>query len=488
MSFRPTGVSVPRAFSKNNKQMQQYPKDRIVDIVEFNLGLATVRVREVDTSRLFDVTIDPEIIASQNAKKAQSASSAAREQEWEGYAIDKRMTNHLRPGNRLVLEACKTQKRNAARHGDEEVSSVVARWIHNVKNPQADKTFRAAYSVNAVDGRIKNVQVWDRTAVNPESQEDLMKELGARLDKNCEIYAYNEANENNRQPYTALGIKLRAIVQTDTDKDGKPVYTVVNTTDPFEWVSAERNDRNEIVSPGHPINKDKFFEIVRDYMDYIFGSDGQPGALANTEFDLDKVQVEVMPYESYFASDREKSFTIPTAWPNLPIHKLAYTPTKNSFEEEEPAVGKNWAVDGIVMLTADKADASTRTFVSRNIVTKLFVNGYMASVHNFVRSSDGGNVRMHPSLDKPKVEAAESSQPSSPAGSSSAPASAPATSNAYDPFANNDPFADGFADAPPEAAPAPAPQVASAPAPQPPAPVAPPATQPPTSSSFSRRR
>src|SRR5690606_13242386 len=82
-------------------------------------------------------------------------------------------------------------------------------------------------------------------------------------------------------------------------------------------------------------------------------------------------------------------------------YSLANVMTKYSLTDEHGYVGKNWMVEGIVVMTEDKRpEAKGGEWVERNLVTDLLINGRRANFHLVYKAADGGIVEIHPGLDR----------------------------------------------------------------------------------------
>ena len=395
MSFKPQGASLPSRFQKSNQNssFKQRPRDRLCTIDGFDVAQKMVHATEVDTGRKIKARINPD-------KKIATGTRTAAD-KWNGNIIDERMEKQLEAGSRVVLEACETEKK--IKNGTEEVSLMRCNWIASVPDNAPEKSFTGIFTVSSFNNRVVATQVWDKTAIDPSTTEGeaAIDALGDRLN---DIFAQDRAKTH---PIT-MGVQFRTLVATG-EKDGKPTYEMVDSSPPFDWLRAEKAADGSEIRPGQPLDKASLEGFLTGYMDYVYGSadpnaeDAEPGLVARGVIAEDaKIIVEVMPYRVFQTSKLNESFELTNE--KAPLYRLANVVTKYGQQDDSGYSGKNWAVDGIVIVTADQAPKNKGDeWVARNLVTRLFTNGFTGNVHSLVLAADGGRVRPHPSLDRERT-------------------------------------------------------------------------------------
>lgn len=391
MSYKPTSASLPfqKNLSNSNKAgFQQKPKDRLCVVESYDLANKTIKAKQLSTGRIFEAIIDPSRPSTSNRPAADG---------WNGNVIDERMAKKLEPGSIVVLEGCKVLKRNRTT----EVSQATCNWIATPPDPSAEKAFEANYSVSIYDDRIVSVQVWDKKAIDPSSdtgEEEIIK-LGQEMDEVCKLHADKKYPVN-------LGVQFRAKVP-QRDASGAVVgYTIVNSSPPFDWIKPERDANNNVIPDkgNHPMTSDHLNDYLLGYMDYVLGSedqsapDAEPGLVkagllpAGTD-----LLVEVMKYKAYTGAPLSNHLAIKSE--KSPLYRLGNHATKYEIGEDKAFIGKNWVVDGIVFLTSDSAPKKRgEDFEARNMVSRLFANGYSANLHTMVETSDGFKPQVDPGL------------------------------------------------------------------------------------------
>lgn len=471
MSFKSEKMSVSKAFSKNGKsQYTQRPKDRLVEIVDYNLGAATIIAREVDTNRDLEIVVAPDRVAALRQRPKPVGPTT---EGWVGWLIDEAMATKLPAGSRIVIEGSETTGAPITRAG-KQVSQVQCKWISSVSDPSPEKTFRGVFTASMWNNRINSVQAWDEKALDVSANQAAIYDYLDDLDKIVGIHAAFEAKTSKERP-VGRGIQLRAIVPKDKDKDGNTTYETIDTTSAFYWVATEKDSAGNVIKKGHPLDKETAVGLIEGYLGYL--SEQFPPEVP--------YQVEVMTFREFSASMQSKAMVVND---NSPISRLVTTPTKCAQDDTDSIVGKNWAVDGIIALTKDvppKTKEAGNQWETRNLVQALYANGFTGHVASLVKASDGGRVKIHPALDRPRLETPRANAPAAATGGAASSAPTGLSAPAADPFAAPD--ADNpFATAMNAGAAAPAP-VAEAPAP---APVAAPAAAPaePSRPSFARPR
>jgi hypothetical protein len=426
MGFQKEGMSVSRAFQAggNKSGFTPKPRDRLVEVVGYNVGQSTMQARDTGTGKLMDVIVNSSR-AAELSSKAQTKGVADKAPAWVGYLIDQSMANELPVGTRVVLEGTVPRGRPIKRGGD-EFMQIECRYVSSASEPTPEKLFRAILTADSYDGRISSVQAWDEKALDTQDNRD---DIVTFFDKMDEVRASYARQENP----VGLGMQMRAVVPTGAAEDGTPTYEVIDTTTAFHWVAPVKDAAGNKVEDGHPMGKEDAIGLIDGYIGYL--NDKFPEGTFDTDKDF---CVEVMTFRNFKGSIQSKAMAVNE---RSPLGSLVTTPTKCAQDDEEYITGRNWAVDGIVALTRDVAPKKPgEPWVARNMVDKLFANGYRAHVASLVKTSDGGRAHVHPALNSPRVDReATAGAPAANAGARQAsPASA--TPAAGDGFASDGGF------------------------------------------------
>lgn len=407
MSYKPKGApSLPSRYKKkvdsNTSTFKQRPKSRLVTVDGYELDeanprnsvmLATeVKDNQIGAGRKLKIKINPDKVATTQ----RTASD-----KWNGNLIDARMEKHFPVGSKMALEACITEK-NIKKGGETELSIVRCNWIRSVPDPSPEKSFTGVVTFNAKNGRIRGVQHYNNlVAINPATAEgdQAITELGDEMEKIVQAY------RNNEYPIT-LGVRFRTLVKVD-EENGVPVYEVVDRSRPLDWIAAEVEGEGEdmkIIKEGHPVNREYLEGNLEGYLDFVYGSrdqsqeDAEPGLVASGIVGADQeLVVEVVPYRALAAAPMSKDMDVSNE--RSPLARLSNIMTKYGQKDDVGYIGKNWAVDGVVLLTADQApQVRGEDWKSRNLVSAVLTDGYQNDIDVFVKAHDGGRVRVHPAL------------------------------------------------------------------------------------------
>lgn len=413
MSYKPQGASLPPRFKKSQGEnnFKQYPRSRLVVVDGYDLVNHTMSCTQVapgfrDDGRKFEIRINPEKAALQTRSGV----------KYNGNCIDERMAAVIPVGARCTLEATKVDKK--VKTGNGEVSHATANWIRSVPSQDPSKSLHGWFAVSSYNNRITGVQMVDpkyRQAIRPSDADGEIKlrELGEELDRMAAEYA------EGKRP-VSFGVCFRTMVKIgEKQRDGKtvPVYQVVDCSPPFDWEAEETDGEGNVIKRGSPLTYKFVEDNLMGYLDYALGSEDQsspnaePGLVATNVISPDqKPIVEVEVYRSMSASRLSERLDISNE--RSPLYSLATVMTKCSQNDTEGYLGKNWMVEGVVVLTEDKRpEAKGGDWQDRNMVVDLLVDGPRANAHTIYEAADGGFVEVHPALDR-VIEARQDRQPS----------------------------------------------------------------------------
>jgi len=370
-------------------------KDRLAEVVSYNILNNSVRVRDIEEDCLFDVAINPDMPVVEIKNMA-----------WNGYTIGARMASIVNIGERIIISGSK----KSGFTDKDGVSLLHASQIHYGDLLRATVTMKKDFR----DPRIRQVNVWNGVVktggINPEKNEAAIDELADRLEKNYQKMFANtdrKGNHNQLEERTFIGVKFRTLVpaidennKPISDDDGKPVYHVVNTTDEFGWMPETTDENNKIV-PYHPLNKEDFFDLLTNYMDYALGSEElkKDSLLAGTALEhlAEHSFVEVLWCETYLASSFENSFCVDSS--ARPFYKFVNTKTFYSIganRGSDDTINEFAASNAIVVFSGNK---TRRAYLSSSFVSNIsFTEENCANIHEMIKTSNGSQAYLHPKL------------------------------------------------------------------------------------------
>ena len=392
MTYRPKGASLPQRFKKENtssdSSFKQYPQSRRAVVDSYDISGKpsenSILATEVGTGRKLKIKINPD-------KLGNGPRSAA--DKWNGNMIDERMAKSVEPGETIALDSCITEK------NDEKAGYSIMRTNWIIQDQAPEKTFQGFITASSYNDHVTALQAYgEMKNINPGTEEGLaaVTDLGEKMDAACASYKAGE------RPVT-YGVKFHAMVKVG-EKDGVPEYEVINRTPPFDWIRAEKNSSDEVISGGHPMNREYLEEYLDGYLDYVYGSEDQsvenaePGLVSRGVISADaEVIVEVMPFRAFAVSSLSKYME--TSNPRAPLSVMCNVMTKFGQEDDNGYVGKNWARKAVVLFTSDQApEKRDGEWKTRNLATRALVYGRQGDIDAMLPAFDGGRIRIHPSL------------------------------------------------------------------------------------------
>lgn len=388
MSFSAKGV--PQAFARSNTSNNKRTErkiDKLITITNYDLG--NRQINGVDEKGVtVSVTVRPEAIARNLVRAQTNPGTTAK---WEGHAIDQRMASNLLPGQKIVLERASVQ--NSQTVNGTTVQTLVTDYIRSTRDPSPEKTFEGLFSISSYQGRVFLIQRWDQPNAILVSDAAAMEEFYGKVDAAFNAY-------QNKEPVPTYGFQARVVLPSANSKDP---CTAIDLAPTIDWISREVDEQQRETSPGHPLNSDKLKAILFDAEDgYIrhvndhFPEEQYPGRF-----------IEITTYRNYRAGPMSRNMEIPDREYD-PLYQMTHTPTRLAIDDTTFVMEKNIAALGVLQLSADKVDLTTRSFVTRNIAVQLHVNGPKGHVHSWIRTHDGRVVRPHESLrQKTSKETAE---------------------------------------------------------------------------------
>lgn len=450
-SFQASGFLKPKTAKNADRQFKQYEKDRFGQVLEYRIGStvdsSVVVIKEIDTGKILEISVSAESLARNRANMSArgDAAALATAAKYLGWSVDARMQHSIPVNSWLVAERCKTS-RNVQVNGEQR-SLVTCNYIKKIPVPSANKAFRAVVTASSFAGRVNALQVWEDRAIDGANETAIM-ELGDKMQafadddarrKAVQAEQGKEATKNWQYPPN-YGIRLRALVPDGVSADGHQQFKTVNTTGALSHLEAVRDAAGNIVQPSRPMGKADLVDVYNRYSEYI------DQTLPKDQYP--DLRIEVMPFRNYKTGVGD-SFDAPRKGSNL--WRMLNTLTKQALDDpdEDRIKEQNWAVDAIVVLTADNYDQAASKVYQRNLVSAVYTNGVRGNLDRLVASSEGGRVTPDARLDAVREPLQNDSTASGPANSAARDAAyTPPASGLVQPAA--DPFYEqAFTDAPP---------------------------------------
>lgn len=384
------GVNVNKGVSSQSQYKPQN-NDRLVTVEKYNVDQKVMEVLDSE-NRKMHVHIDAESIKRNDISfsKKKEEGKISDNVKFQGHLIDSDMERGIPVGSKVILE--KSEIVNVSKVDGKSIYVIKANRIVNAPNPEPEKTYEGLFTLSSWDNRVTFVQNWEETAISIED-DDKIAELAEQLVANIENFGKKMHEKLVVIP--TVGIQLHAIVATTLkSKDGKETdgYTVIDTSAPLDWVSAVKDENGNVVEKGHPLDKDTFEAFVNGYQSYI----------EETFPDIyNDIKIEICKYRNIQAGSMSPYLVLKKDVSADPITQLATTKTRLAQEEGSEIVGKNWAVKGIIQLSADDEFKITKTqleIIPRNYVTRLHANNLKGHVHSWIRSADGKKCEPHEML------------------------------------------------------------------------------------------
>lgn len=374
MSFSAKGVS--QSFSRTNSGSARAPRKRdiLMTIESYDFGARQINGVDEQGNKIAAI-VNPETIARVSQRPNTSATPA----KWQGHSIDQAMADHLKIGDKIVLESA-VPMGTLSLNGS-SVKKVQTDYIRNTRDPSPEKTFEGLFSISADKGRIFLVQRWEQKAY-----------LVSDAAKMQHVYdLFDEASEKykNGEPVATYGFQARVVIPSENPKDPCIVYDL---SPPIDWIQRQLDENKTEIAPGRPLDSQKLKEI-------LFAEDGYI-PYADNLFPLESYPTrfyEIAIFRNYRAGPMSRQMEIPDRQYD-PFYIMSRTPTRLALDDSSFVTEKNIAVLGVLQLSADKPDPANRTFITRNLAVQLHANGPKGHVHSWVRTHDDRITRPHEKL------------------------------------------------------------------------------------------
>lgn len=388
-------VRTQRAKSATTQNRNRQINDRLVEVVSYDVANATMRAKEKikqdgeEKYILLDIKISPEAIERNN--ESAKAKGLTNTSKFKGHLIDDKMARDVKVGGLAVIE--RSEIVGKVNKDQEEVFQLEAQRIINVPNPEPEKTFTGIFTLSSWDNKINFVQHWNERALSGDNKEELQS-IANLMDDTVANYGKKEGPVGKERLVVrpSVGVQLRAVVPFSDENNPKTKYQVIDTSGPLDFIPAKKDDAGEVVTPGHPLDSENFYQYLEGYTEHV-----------RENFPDQDVRVEVCPYFNYSASNQSATLTLKDSAYD-PLTQMATAKTRLSQDEDSEWVGKNWAVKGIVQISGDAVivEGKQVTVVDAFYVNKLHANNIKGHIHSWVNSSDGGKTVPHPMLQRIK--------------------------------------------------------------------------------------
>ena len=350
--FNPTGMSFTAR--KSDRKQERYPMDKLVKVERYLEG-GRMLVR-TERNKLMVASISAEAIARCRASEQKFTPP------FFGHLIDERMKKAIPVGHKVILEKCEVVGNET--FGDEKAMVVVSSRVINATDDDASKVFEGIFTLTRIENKIAFIQAWEDVAfvVDSDKHELFAKTLDEIVD-----------SEARGEHPTRMGFMLRAVD-----------FTGVMIESSFAI------DRKEVEGKRVPLSGSDYKGVCEQYKAYLSEKYGASG-----------LTIEAMTYKSYLCSGYSKHFDAPD---NSILAKIA---DKGIIlcngDAPTTGQGKSWAVGGIIQLTSDAIDKKSKSFVPRNLATRVFYAAPRGDVRRFVARPDGSKVEI-PDFLRPKKE------------------------------------------------------------------------------------
>ena len=388
-------VKRPQYSANSGKGTEQKAIDRLVKVLGYKTDEKILYCEDVENGRKFEVHIEKESYLS-NEKSISEKKLDVAKINWMGHDINKNMEKSNPVGSKIILKSTKVLKKD----NGEGYSIMEARRVKGVPNNEPDKTFTGFFTVTSARDengheRISRVQHWNERGIDINDAEALGK-LKDEIDESASKYGTKMGDSNVTLP--TIGVQFRALMKTDKkNEDGKEIYEAVDSSLPFDWIQPEGAEDK---SANHPLTGDEMLSFAEGYVEYISNNEA-------FKDHIDDMRVELVVYRSYPASKNDQfrlTFGDPKKDANAdknPLFQLSHRQSFVDAEQTEKIMGKNYAVKGIIQISANKVDkidgklVEIPSYWANDLHANHPVKGHIFAI---VRTSDGCKVEVHENL------------------------------------------------------------------------------------------
>lgn len=396
MAFHAPNTTLPKAFSPDRAAggRQARPADYFAKILSYDLSRNAIIAERVDDGQVFELTINASKVARAKERAAEAASqgktTGADAGSWNGAIIDRSMEGKLPPESLIEVEHALFQRK--IKVGGVERFVVEANWVHHVPDDNPDKLLRGVLTGSSFQNRMTQVQHWGSAmSVATPAGEAAINVLANAMDENVKNY-------DEKAYLPRMGVQFRTHVLTDRTKEvydraagkrvAKPVAQVIDASFCYDWFREEAQEGEQDIS--RPLSGDEMVQRLENYMNYVA-----------EKYPDQKTVIEVLPYKGYLPSKTDNSFDVNPSGYNYVARKMTSTPLRLAVGDEDFYTGRNYAVNGALMLVKDKVDRGA--IVHQYMAARLFTNGYYAPLLSQIPTESGALCELHPDLQEQRT-------------------------------------------------------------------------------------
>lgn len=421
----------PTANGGGNNNFNSFPQDRLVKALEVHPasnGEGYLIVEDLGNGKKYNVVVSQETFQRQKARPTSTADSKLHTmRSIYGGLIDDKYEDAVKQSPYFVLTQTKFVKKHEVVNG-EQVYFISTEWIRHITEYNPTKQFYGILTASSfnpyTDEFVQTIQVWDEQGIplngSDTSSEALEKEykLLDKIEQEMEEAKRirEEAKEKGQKAVvsypTRRGFQVRTFrVTEETNEKGEKVTvnTLIDSYRPLLMEEPMQDSLGNITKNAKILSGEWFIDFLSKYAEYAYNrfTEQEKGSfdLENDVFPKD-VLVEVCMFNSFMCNTNEDN-RLNNLDPNAakpkfptPYQRMTQKETKPSddSDESEYYLGMNLAVHGIITLSNDEVNMSTREFIERNYVRRAFVSGRKMNVHFFVKASNGGRVKISDKL------------------------------------------------------------------------------------------
>lgn len=351
MAFTPKNSAMNPFAKKSGGEFKQTATDTLFEVVEYDIDTAAIVAKRVSDGKICNVSVSYDAV--NRGRKSERAATTA---SWFGHLIDARMASIIEVGNKFIAERALWVRNQKGGNPLYECSRII-----NLTDQSEGKIIQGLLTVSGWDGRIRSVQEWAKESFLSTDVDGVGRTAAALDDVS--------AKKASGLFPVELGFMFR-VIRGDL---------VVETSQCYDFVQAVKDELGNELSPRRTPTGEEFVELLSEFTEY-----------AAEKYSGSSAHVEVCTYKSFNASKMSKSMEVNEKSQG---YRMISSQSKIDSESDIIQQGKNLAVNGVISLTSDAADKKTRTFVQRDMVNKVFLNGTSGNVNSFIRSPGGVKVR-----------------------------------------------------------------------------------------------
>lgn len=421
-----SGASVVRfrknTTNTNNNNFQQFPIDRILEVEEVHAatnGEGYLIAKDVHNNKKYNVRISETTFKNQKDKPITNVNKNL--SNISGWLIDEKVEQAAHQSKYFVATQTKFFKKKEVVNG-EEIFFITTEWLYHYPEYLPEKLSVGILTAYAFrphsDEYIQSYQKWDDTAIaidgSEQSSELLNKEFKIFDDIAQKMDEAAIAKESGRQTKISYPsrrgfqvVTFRVTKEVNEKGEEVIVNTAIDSYIPLFKTQALQDDLGNIIEKSKNITSDYLNDFLSKYAEYAYKTftEQSPDTYNLDEGIMPKdVLVEVMFFNNYMCNNlgKENRLNNPNEKSKFPtpLQRMTQKETKpfSDATEYDYYQGMNLAVQGILDLSADTVDMSTRQFLERNNAKRAFVSGRKMNVLFMVKRSNGGKTKISDTL------------------------------------------------------------------------------------------